>query len=518
MGEKVIIDPVTRIEGHLKIEIEVENNSVKDAWLSGTMARGFEILLQGKDPRDAQRVTQRICGVCPTPHTMASVGALDSAFSVELPENARLIRNLILGSNWIQSHILHFYHLVALDYLDITAIANYGGADPQLLEVKGKIAKLSANQDTYPLTPRYQPDEFSVSDPTVVITAVAHYLEALEMCKKAHVMLAILGGKMPLHVTTVVGGVTQFPTIDKIAAFRANLLELQDWISNIYLVDVLHFGTGPLLALGQQGVGKGVGNFLSYGGFDLDKAGSEKLFPRGAIFDSKISQVEKVDINRIKEEVKYSWYTDACGEKKPAEGKTEYKVVKDKAYSFLKAPRYDGKPMEVGPLARLLVKQDKTLLSLVKDYGIQVGALARVAARAVECKLVADSMIEWLDELVENIKSGNTDICHQREVPSTGDGLGLVEAPRGALGHWIDIKGGKIARYQCVVPTTWNGSPRDNKNKRGPIEEALVGTPVTNVENPINVVRVVRSFDPCIACAVHLIDPQTNQILKFQVG
>lgn len=517
MAEKLVVDPMTRIEGHLKIEVEIENGVVKDAWSSGTMARGFEILLKDKDPRDASRITQRICGVCPTGHAMASAYNLDSAFGVDLPENARLIRNLILGSNFIQSHILHFYHLSALDYLDVMAVANYGGTDSKLLETKKKIVGLVEAGDTSPFTPRYEPDEYSVNDPTVVTTAVTHYLEALEMRKKAHKMCSIWGGKMPIQMASVVGGVTVHPSVDKIAAFKYHLLELLNWIENAYLGDILQLGTGPLLPLAQLGVGKGVDNFIAYGAFDMDKGGSEKLLPRGTIFNGEISQVKDMDSDRIKEAVTHSWYTDDCGTKHPSDGKTEYDVDKKGAYSFVKAPRYNGKPMEVGPLARMLVKGDKTLLGLVKDYGVKVGAVARHAARAIECKVVAEAMVSWLEELVENLKDGNNDINDEKEIPDKGEGMGLVEAPRGALGHWIKIKGKKIENYQCVVPTTWNAGPRDDKNQRGPIEEALIGAPVPDPSNPNNIVRVVRSFDPCLACAVHLIHPKTNEILKYRV-
>lgn len=520
MKKKIIIDPITRIEGHLKVEVEVEKGKVVKAHSSGTMARGFEILLEGKDPRDAQQITQRVCGVCPASHSLASSQCLDMAFGTVVPDNARIIRNLIAGSNYLQSHILHFYHLNALDYLDILAIANYKGLDPKLNEIKRKVIGLVKSGDTYPLTPRFEPDEFTISDPEIVTMAVAHYLEALEMRKTAHVMLAIFGGKMPMSTTMVPGGVTIHPTVDMIAKFLSYLRSLIKFVNEIYLKDVVTLGTGPLLSLGQLGVGKSCGNFLSYGMFDLGKSGdyTNRFLPSGVIMNNEIKKVQALDPLKITEAVRYSWYAKECGKKHPAQGKTEYQIDKKNAYSFLKAPRYNGQVMEAGPLARLLVKGDKTLLNLAMKYQIQLGALARIAARAIECKLVAEEMEKWLYELVTNIKSGKKDICNEKSVPNNSQGMGLVEAPRGALGHWIEIEKKRIKNYQLVVPTTWNASPRDEKNQPGPLEQALVGVPLPDPENPINVIRVVHSFDPCLACAIHLIHPKNNKVLKFSLS
>ncbi len=506
MAEKVIIDPVTRLEGHLKIEAEIEDGKVKNAWSTANMARGFEVLLQGKDPRDAQVVCERICGVCPAAHGMAASQNLDSAFDAEVPANARLIRNLIVGANYIQSHILHFYHLQALDYLDVMAVAEYAGNDPLLMTVKDKVVKLVRTNDTFPLTPRYEPDEFSVNDPDIVTLAVAHYLQALEMRKKAHVMLAIFGGRMPSYVSSVPGGVTIHPTVDKIAAFKNYLKEFVDienddrgFIKDVYYTDVLTLATGPLLPLGTLGVGKAHGNFMSFGMFDLEKSGDYKnrFLPSGVIINGELTDVRDFNPEKLSEDVKYSWYTEECGGLHPDEGKTEFELDKKGAYTFSKAPRYDGKPVEVGALARMLVKKDKNLLDLAAKHNIDPGGvLARTAARAIECLLVAKAMHEWLDELTENLKAGVTDICDDKEVPGKGKGRGLVEAPRGSLGHFIKIEGKRIKSYQAVPATIWNASPRDAKGVRGPIEEALIGTPVPDVENPNNMVRVIRSFDP----------------------
>ncbi len=514
MGQTVVIDPVTRIEGHLRIEVEIGGNKVVDARAQGTLWRGIEVLLQGKDPRDAAVITQRICGVCPAEHALASIQNLDMAFGAEVPDNGRIIRNLVAGANFIQSHILHFYHLAALDYLDIMAVANYRGTNPALLKVKDKIVALVKSGDTAPLTPRYEPDGFCIDDPEIVTTAVYHYIQALEMRKKAQEMLAIFGGKMPHHVTYVPGGVTVQPTPDRVAAFRSRLLELIDFIDNIYLKDVLLLGTGPLKPLHASKMGFGCGNFLSYGMFDQGKSGDHKnrFLKSGAIFNVDLAKVNPLDPDKIVEHVKYSWYEGSKTGRHPWNGETVPRYGKEGAYSWLKAPRYDGKPMEVGPLARQLVNQEKGFMELVGKIGAWPSVIARHAARAYECKLVAGAMLKWLTEL----KPGEP-VCHEKPLPQSAKGMGLVEAARGALGHFIVVEQGKTQNYQCVVPTTWNCSPKDDRGVRGPVEQALIGTPVPDPENPINVVRIVRSFDPCIACAVHLIHPGTNEILKFRV-
>jgi len=533
MAQIVTIDPVTRIEGHLRIDVEVENGAVKDAWSSGTMFRGFEMLLEDKHPWDAQVVTERICGVCPVSHGTAASYNLDDAMGVDLPDNARLIRNLCLGANFIQSHILHFYHLAALDYVDVTAVLNYTGSDPALQALKGKLAGLAKANDLYFFMPRYESDDY-VSDPELATILVGHYVEALEARKKAHEMLAIFYGRGGEgFVGTIPGGVTSHPTVSNIAAFRSRLNELRFWIDNVYVQDILTVAGVPeyqvFMTAGDSG-----GNYLAYGCFDEDVQGSEKFLPSGYVLGNNVAAVGEFDENQIFEYVTHSRYTEDCN-RAPAEGKTEPDVHKKDAYSFLKSPRYEDHPMEVGPMARMLVmaglelagKYPETLLPLIDKVGLteavntlvsegKFGILPRHAMRAFECKLIADRMDVWLDQLQENI-GGRIWDPKGKEIPDSSQGRGLVEAPRGALGHWITIKGKKIDRYQCVVPTTWNASPRDKNGNRGPIETSLIGLPVPDPENPINVVRCVRSFDPCLACAIHVIHPEHNGVKAFRV-
>jgi len=519
VSTKVVIDPVTRIEGHLRIEVEVENGVVTDARSAGTLFRGFEVLLQGKDPRDASYVTDRVCGVCFGSHNWASALTLDDAYKARVPDGGRLVRNLILGANWLHDHPLHFYHLSALDYIDIMAVAKYQGKDPKLLAVKDKIVGLVQAGDPYPLAPYYKRDEFCVTDPDLVTTAVYHYLLALEMQGKAKKMAAVFGGKTPFASSIVVGGATCLPDLQKIEDYETLLKEQIDFVNNVYFPDVVTFGTGPLLPLAQAGVGTGPGNYLAYGAFGMDDKGTT-FFPRGVITNLDLANVQPLDTGKIAEDVRYSWYKAADTGLNPARGKTEPDLEKAGAYSFVKAPRYQGLPMEVGPLARMLVMQPPALMDIVTKYKIKPGAVARHAARAFETVILAGQMTKWLEQLKEMVAAGTVrvqDTAHW-EPPDTATGNGLTEAPRGALGHWINIQGQKIANYQLVVPSTWNLSPRDDKGQLGPVEHALIGVPVPDTDNPLNVVRVVRSFDPCIACAVHVIDPDSNRIREFRVG
>ncbi len=519
MGKKITIDPVTRIEGHLKIEVEIEKGKVKDAWSSGTMARGFEALLKEKDPRDAPFVTSRFCGVCFSVHQLASARALDQAFGAQVPWGGTLLRNLAMGAEYIYDHVIHFYQLSALDYLDIMAIAKYKGKDKDLLAVKDKVMHLVKSNDTYPLTPRYNPDEYSVKDPEVVISAVKHYIDALTIHAKARNMGAIFGGRTPHYQSIVVGGFTQYPDVNMVARFRTMLDEQAKFVNEVYIPDVLAFGTGPLLPLAKLGVGGGHYNYLSYGAFERDPAGKDLVFPAGVIMglDPAHLKVDRFSPDKITESVEHSWYV-ADKPQHPYDGQQVFDLDKKTAYSFVKAPRYDGRAMEVGPLARMLVSKNPALLGLVAK-GVKPGAVARHAARAIETKLVVDACYKWCDDLMDAMVKPGFKI-HDTEhwdPPETGKGAGFYEAPRGALGHWIKIKGKKIENYQAVVPSTWNASPRDEKGVRGQYEESLIGVPVPDPKNPINVVRVIRSFDPCLACAVHIIDPETNEICKFTV-
>jgi hydrogenase large subunit len=516
---KIIIDPITRIEGHLKVEAIVEKGVVKDAKSSGTLFRGFEIILRGRDPRDAQRITQRICGVCPTSHSIASTLCLDSAFGLggSIPDNGRLLRNLILGSAHIADHILHFYHLAALDYVDVTKVANYEGTDSTLNSVKNFIQR----GELGPFVPRYEGDyRFPEA---VDRQLVGHYVEALRMRRKAQEMCSIFGGKMPHNMAVVPGGVTEVPTIDKIASFLWRLNELRTFIDQVYLPDVL---SAAEVYSDYFEIGIGCRRLLSYGSYELDGKEPDltkrkRLFKQGTV-DSNLS-LQPVDISAIAEDVKYSWYNDSTTGKKPVQGETIPQEDKSGAYSWVKSPRYNGHVYEVGPLARIMatylngdekVKSivDPALAKFKASPKVLFSTLGRHLARAVSCKVIADTMPAWLLEL----KPGEP-VYQEYKIPDESSGMGLVDAARGALGHFIQIKDKRIANYQCVVPSTWNMSPRDDKGQPGPLEQALTGTKIKDEANPVEIVRIVRSFDPCLACAVHLITPKGGTLSKFKI-
>jgi Ni,Fe-hydrogenase I large subunit len=515
--QKITVDPVTRIEGHLKIEVEVDNGKIVDARSSGEMFRGFENILAGRNPVDAVQITQRICGVCPAAHAQASALNLDSALKITPPDNGRLIRNLMLGANFIQSHILHFYHLAALDYVDVKAILQYRGGDPEMNRVKAWVkSEVDSGRATAvaPLLPRYEGDY--IPDAEINIQAVAHYLQALHMRRKAHEMLAVFGGKMPHEIAIVPGGVTERPTIDKILEYSAKIEELQQFIDHVYVPDVL---TVAEAYPRYFAIGKGCGNLLAYGGFEEVNDGSEKFFTSGTYIDGK---VEGFSPDRINEYVTYSKYSSGSG-LHPSEGETTADPFKADGYSWLKAPRYKRKVVEVGPLARMGVAHltgtipgasaiiSKTLKRFNADVSALFSVLGRHAARAIECKLVADRCAEWVT-MLDPAKSVHT----AYKIPKSSKGFGLTEGPRGALGHWITIENKKIGNYQAVVPTTWNAGPRDDRDNPGPIEQALIDTPVRDGNNPIEPLRVVRSFDPCIACAVHVITPDGETLSRFR--
>jgi Ni,Fe-hydrogenase I large subunit len=528
MGKRIVIDPLTRIEGHLRIEVEIENGVVKDAWSAGTMFRGWEIIMRNRYPRDAPYIASRVCGVCEGVHAIASAQALDQAFGIEIPEAGRLMRNLFCAGLYLHDPYIHFYVLSALDYLDIMAVADYKGIDPGLLAVKDKVVSLVQKKDTSPFTPRYNPDEFSVNDPETVLTLVSHYIKALEMKGKAQKMLSILTGLQPHPNSVVVGGCTATPSRDQLLEFRQLWVEQAQFINEVYTKDVLAVGTGPLFPLAKAGLGRAHGNYMCYPMFaqnnpnspaDYAFGGSNHLIQGGIIIGGENSPVQPVNFGKITEEVGNSWYQYPAGAVglHPSQGVSDPDIHKEGAYSFIKAPRYDGLPVEVGPLARGLINQYPGLLEVI-NLGGQAGVVARHLCRSLDAKMISVAGLAWIDRLIDIATAGPIVGVTEKSVPHTGSGMGVWDAPRGALGHWVEISNGRIQNYQLVVPSTWNASPRDAKGVRGPYEQALIGAPVPDPYNPINIVRIIRSFDPCVACAIHLIDPITNDIKIYKVS
>lgn len=504
---RVQIDPVSRIEGHLSINLDVNNNQVNAAYCSGTMFRGFEILLKGRDPLDAVQITQRICGVCPVSHGIASTMALENAIGLQVPENGRLLRNLILGANYLQSHLIHFYQLSALDFVDVTAILAYTGSDVRLAGlrdwVKSELASKTINPAA-PFLPRFEGDY--ITDTELNIGALDHYLQALKMRVTAHEMAAIFAGKIPHVPALVPGGVTSPIEIDKIEAYRSRLLELQGFIQTVYLPDVIAVASAYPQYLK---IGTGPKNLLSYGNFPEDSNGKTKMFSAG-VYGQSARTVENLEISRLSEDTAYSWFSSKSG-LHPARGETQPSPSKSQAYSWVKAPRYNGSVYEVGPLARVLIthlsgqnpglsallEENMRSLNLVQNDLFSV--MGRHLARALEAQLIAERLNTWLDQL----EPGKASIAPLSAIPASGSGVGLMEAPRGALGHWVEIGERNIQRYACVVPTTWNCSPRDDQGQPGALEQALNGLKLADQENPIEALRVIHSFDPCLACAVH---------------
>lgn len=543
---KVVIDPITRIEGHLRIEVEVENGKVKDAWSSSTLFRGLEIILKGRDPRDAQHFTQRSCGVCTYVHALASTRCVDNAIGVKIPENATIMRNLVLASQFLHDHIVHFYHLHALDWVDVTnalkadpkkaaEIANSISPRPTKAEdLKAVQDKLQAFVDSGQLgifTNAY----FLGGHPAYVLPAevdliaTAHYLEALRLQVKAARAMAIFGAKNPHTQFTVAGGCTNYDALrpERVAEFMSLFKETKKFVDEVYIPDLLAVAS---YYKDWAGIG-GTTNFMSFGEFPTDEYDlNSRYIPQGVLFDRDLSKPMDFNPDDIKEHVRYSWYEGAEA-RHPYDGVTEPKYTDmhgDGRYSWMKAPRYQGKSIEVGPLATMLVGYAKGQPEIKKTVDMVLGhlnvgpealfsTLGRTAARGIETVVIANQVENWVNKLQSNVASGNDDLYTDWEWPKESEGVGFVNAPRGGLSHWVKQKDGVIENFQLVVPSTWNLGPRDESGALGPVEEALVGTPIADPKRPVEVLRTVHSYDPCIACGVHIIDSESNETYKFKV-
>jgi [NiFe] hydrogenase large subunit len=544
MGQRILIDPITRIEGHLRIEVEVENGRVKNAWSSGQMFRGIEMMLKGRDPRDAHHFVQRSCGVCTYVHALSSARAVEAACNITIPDNARIIRNLLHGAQYQHDHIVHFYHLHALDWVDIVSALS---ADPV------KTASLSENVSGRPGTAEYfrtvqdklktfvnsgQLGPFNNAywghpayqlPAEANLMAASHYLEALKLQAKAARMHAIFGGKNPHPQSLVVGGVTCIGdlTPERLDEFYGIWKETKDFVDQVYIPDILAVAS---FYKDWAGIGGNNTTYLAYGDFPRKGVDDDLLLPGGVLMGDLTPR--SLDTNLITEDVTRGWYEPGearhpyQGETKPIPAEVDYNT-EDK-YSWIKAPRYDGRSAEVGPLARNLVaytRGQKDVKQLVDHVLTTLGVgtealfstLGRTAARGIETVVVGNDMENWIDELRSNIARGDKEIYQPWTMPDTGMGYGLNDVPRGALGHWIEIDKGMIKNYQYVVPSTWNLGPRDAKNQKGPVENSLIGTPVADPKQPLEILRTVHSYDPCIACAIHVIDPHTNETYKVRV-
>jgi Ni,Fe-hydrogenase I large subunit len=555
---RVVVDPITRIEGHLRIEAQSDAGKITNAWSTATQFRGIEIIMQGRDPRDAWAYTQRICGVCTVVHAVASCRAVEDALKITIPPNANLIRNLVHGMQFVQDHVIHFYHLHALDWVDVTSalkadptatakiaasISPWPNNSPTYFrEVQDRIKKFVASGQLGIFTNGYWGHPAYKLPPEVNLLAVAHYLEALDWQRDVIRLHTIFGGKNP-HPNFLVGGMASAINLDGTATINAErltdihdmIVRAQRFVEQVYFPDLVAIAG---FYKDWASIGGGVKNYLSVGEFPeggIDEY--DKLYlPRGVILDRDLTKVLPYDQEKVKEYVFSSWYDYTQGKENglhPYEGETTpkysgpptpWKYLQDeKKYSWLKSPRYDGHAMEVGPLARMLVAfasghpEAKAIITEVLGK-LNVGpaalfsTLGRTAARGVETVMLARRMNHWYDALITRIKSGDTqtftkDKWDPSTWPAKTQGYGYLDAPRGALGHWVQIENGKIARYQCVVPSTWNAGPRDPKGQPGPYEAALTDNhPLVDPQRPIEILRTIHSFDPCIACGVHVLN------------
>ncbi|MGJ5134417.1 nickel-dependent hydrogenase large subunit [Bradyrhizobium oligotrophicum] len=574
MNQRIVVDPITRIEGHLRIEAETDpQGAITGAYSSGTMVRGIELILKGRDPREAWAFAQRICGVCTLVHGIASVRAVENALGYAIPPNAQLIRNLMIAAQYVHDHVMHFYHLHALDWVDVVSALK---ADPAATsQLAQSISSFPKSSPGYFADTQKRLKAFVEGGQLGIfaggfwghpgfklpaeanLMAVAHYLEALAWQREVVQLHTVFGGKNP-HPNFLVGGAPSAISlntggtaigIDGLQTVKTVIGRMKDFVEQVYLPDTLAIASFYKDWFAR---GEGVGNFLTYGDFPekgMDDPASW-LIPAGAILNRDLTTIHPVDMNNseeIQEFVSHSWYDYATGKDKglhPYEGETNLHYTGPKppfeqldvgaSYSWLKAPRWKGHVMEVGPLARVLMLHAKGHEPTRELAGYALGKLelpltamfstmGRTAARALESKIVVDQMSTWYDRLLSNIRAGDLNVHNSNKWdpstwPTEAKGVGFMEAPRGALAHWVVIKNKRIDNYQAVVPSTWNAGPRDSKGQPGPYEAALMDRhTLHDPRQPLEIQRTIHSFDPCIACAVHVIDPEGEELIQLRV-
>ncbi|MEW7982685.1 MAG: nickel-dependent hydrogenase large subunit [gamma proteobacterium symbiont of Phacoides pectinatus] len=573
MTERIVVDPITRIEGHLRIEAQMEGDRIGQAYSSGTMVRGIETILKGRDPRDAWAYAQRICGVCTLVHGIASVRAVEDALDYRIPKNAELIRNLMIGAQYIHDHVMHFYHLHALDWVDVVSALN---ADPKATsELAQSLSSWPKSSPGYFADVKKKLKDFVEAGQLGIfakaywghsayrlpaeanLMATAHYLEALTWQRDVARLHTIFGGKNP-HPNFLVGGAASPIDLNSDSAINARKLsqvkdiidKMRSFVDQVYLPDTLAVASFYKDWFTR---GEGLGNFLCYG--DLPgtsmRDSESYFFPSGVILNRDINTVHEIDLHdqeQIREFVAHSWYDYDAGKESglhPYDGETNLNYTGPKppyrhldveqSYSWLKAPRWRDKAMEVGPLARVLLLYAKgheptrelatfALQKLGAPLEAMFSTLGRTAARTLETKLLADQMHGWYDDLIANIKAGDTRTFNEKlwepsTWPDKCQGAGFMEAPRGALGHWVVIEDGRIANYQAIVPSTWNAGPRDATGQAGAYEAALQDNhQMADPKQPLEILRTIHSFDPCIACAVHLADEEGEEMVRVQIS
>ena len=564
--KRISIDPITRIEGHLRIDCEIENGVVTNAWSSGTMWRGMENIVKGSDPRDAWMIMQRICGVCTTVHAIMSVRAVEDALGAKVPVNAQYIRNMILSAHSMHDHIVHFYQLSAMDWVDITAALN---ADPdkaaemlkgvstwglnsanEFRNVQNKIKSLVESGQLGIFANGYFGHPAMKLPPEVNLIAVAHYLQALECQRDCNRIVALLGGKTPHIQNLAIGGVANPINLDSQSVLNLERLmfvkscidRLNDFVTQVYRVDAAIIAAyyPEWLNLGQTS-----GNYLSVPEYPIDADNSKFVLTGGYIENFDIStfrpitqQKDEFVVKGIKESGKHAWYEDD-EPLEPWAGLTRPKYTgwqDEGKYSWVKAPSFYGKVVEVGPLAYLMCNlanenkdtlhhfnHIKGLYEKLSGNTLSVehlhSTLGRIIARTVHCCVLNDILEQQWKLLVDNIGTGDTVAYLKTDIPQTGEfkGVGFGEVPRGMLSHWVVVKNGKIENYQAVVPSTWNAGPRNQNDEMGPYELSIIGTPVADPTKPLEVVRTIHSFDPCMSCAVHVVNTENGEVTQVKV-
>ena len=569
MSKRVVVDPITRIEGHLRVEVVVgEDGVVEDAFVSSTLWRGLEVIAKGRDPRNMPLMMQRICGVCTYSHYLKSTMTVENALGIKIPYNAELVRTLMNAALFIHDHPVHFYHLHGVDWVDIVSALSaderkaselafkytdnpIGTGENELKRVKEKIAKFAKHpQGLGPFANAYWGHKTYKLTPEQNLIALSHYLKALEMQRTAAQMMAIFGGKQPHPQSLVVGGVTCVMDIlnpQRMGEYLVKFQELADFVNNAYYPDILMavemYKTEPSVMKPM-----GVKNFMAHEEFMVGRG--QYLFESGVIMNGDLSEVFDIDEDKITEDATHSWYKNDKplhpydGETEPnytgfidgqsigPDGKnTPTKLIDEsEKYSWIKAPRYNGEPMEVGPLASVLVayvRRNEKVSRLVNDFlakaeipaAALLSTLGRTGARMLQTKLIADNALVAFNNLIENLKV-DQETCAPYVIDNDKEyfGRGIGDVPRGMLSHWIKIKNGVVANYQAVVPSTWNAGPMDAQGKKGPYEADLIGLKIQDLTQPLEIIRVIHSFDPCIACAVHVMDTKGNTLSEYKVN
>ena len=549
--KKIVIDPITRIEGHLRAEVEIdENGIVKEAYVSGQLFRGIEIILKERDPRDAGLLAGRICGVCTNSHFRGAVSAVEDAYDIQAPQNAKIIRDLMSLALFIQDHVVHFYHLHLLDFVDVTQALEadpkmtsktaqlyssepYANSNAHYIAVKEKLAKFVNSGRLGPFSNGYWGHSDYKFNPEENLLLLSHYLEALKFQSNISKAIAIFGAKTPHPQTIVVGGITSVADMlnpQRLNDFIFIMKEAKEFIDRAYLPDMKLLTTVYKEEL-KSASGRSIGNFLSVGGYAFDNENS--LFESGIIYDHDFENIQNFDEHKITEEVERAWYKDDKPYYTDLNEDGTLKTAKpDDKYSWIKAPRYDGKPMECGPLARVLIsykRENKFIKPFVDEFlefcDLELldlsSSVGRNAARAIESAYISEYIFKFINQLVENIKYYDTETWTKytfETLPKETKGRMFLEVPRGVLSHFININDQKIENYQVIAPTTWNASPKDGKNQRGPYEEALIGIKLHDPSQPLEVLKVLHSFDPCLACAVHIIDIKGKHLGEYKIN